>query len=130
MDRPAIKQRQNTMYDQMEFPPYEYNEFPMAVPVVDGVVQPTPYDARRRPHPVVIVDNQDQLDELRGPAVVLVKVNEAAPDSPQRIESEADIREVLYRQAEQAGVTIDKRWTVARIESTLQAAAAEKDTVV
>ena len=51
----VIKQIQNTMYDRMEFPSYEYQAFPRAVPVVDGVVQPTPYDKRNKAHPVVIV---------------------------------------------------------------------------
>ena len=32
----TIKQPRNTIYDKMEFPDYEYREFPMAIPVNDA----------------------------------------------------------------------------------------------
>jgi hypothetical protein len=120
------KQIANTMFDQMEFPPYEFREFPQAIPVVDGKVMPTPYDERNKAHPVVVVESQAELDALQGPQVKLVPVSDAAPEGAQRVESEDDIRAVLYTQAEQARVQIDKRWSVQRIESTLQDAAAAK----
>lgn len=126
MDKPAIKQRQNTIYDNMEFPDYEFREFPMTVPVVDGKVQKTPYDANHKAHPVVVVNDQSELDDLMGPGAVMVEV--AAGSA--RLQNEDDIRAALYIQADQAGVTIDKRWTVARIEETLRAAAQSKADVV
>lgn len=114
----------NTMYDNMEFAPYEYREFPKAVPVLDGVVQDTPYDAKHKAHPVVIVHSQAELDALKGPEVTLVALDEAdpSPSAPTRVQTEDDIRKVLYVQAEQASVKIDKKWSVERIEDTLRAA--------
>ncbi len=123
------KQLNHTMYDHMVFPEYEYAEFPMAVPVVDGVVQDTPYDENHKHHEVVIVGSQAELDALKGPGVVLVPINPDAVTSAQRVESEDDIREALYEQAKQLGVNIDKRWSVPRIEDTLKAASAPKDVV-
>ncbi len=129
-EAPARKQLKNTMYDQMVFAPYEYREFPMAVPVVDGKVQDTPYDKKHKPHPVVIVTCQEELDALTGgEEVTLVPMDEADPAGAQRVESEDDIRAALYNQAEQAGVKFDKRWSVARIEDALKAHAASKDVV-
>jgi hypothetical protein len=122
----TIKQPQNTIYDKMEFPGYEFREFPAAVPVVGGKVMPTPYDERGKSHPVVIVESQAELDALQGPEVTLVPVTEGSGHA-MRVENEDDIRKVLYVQAEQAGVTIDKRWSVARIEDALQNAAKAKD---
>jgi hypothetical protein len=122
------KQQRNTAFDQMEFPEYEFHEFPAAVPVVNGKVMPTPYDENNKAHPVVIVNSQDELDALRGPEVVLVPVS--GDSNTLRVENEDDIRAVLYVQAEQAGVQIDKRWSVARIEATLQEAAKAKSAEV
>jgi len=119
------KQVANTAFDNMEFPPYEFREFPQAVPVVGGKVMPTPYDERGKSHPVVIVESHAELDALQGPEVTLVPVTEGAGHA-MRVENEDDIRAVLYTQAEQAGVQIDKRWSVARIEETLQNAAKAK----
>lgn len=118
-----LKQKSNTMYDAMEFPPYEFHEFPMAVPVVGGVVMDSPYDPKtRKSYPVVIVADQDELDALKGPGVSLVSVTDDAGSTTMRVESEDDIRKVLYVQAEQAGVQIDKRWSVPRIEDALKQA--------
>lgn len=119
-----IKQPRNTIYDKMEFPDYEHREFPQAIPFVDGQVMPTPYDARNKAHPVVIVYSQEELDALQGPKVTLVPVSEGS-ETALRVENEDDIRRVLYVQAEQAGVQIDKRWSVERIEKALQAAKSE-----
>lgn len=122
------KQIRNTAFDNMTFEEYEFREFPQAIPVVNGKVQPTPYDANNKLHPVVVVTSQDELDALLGPQVTLVPVSEGA--TTLRVENEDDIRAVLYVQAEQAGVQIDKRWSVDRIEKALQAAAAAKSEVV
>lgn len=132
---PARKQIANTMYDQMVFPDYEFHEWPQAVPVNEaGELQPTPYQpplksGKIEAWPVVIVHSQAELDALRGPEVTLVPVNPDAPASALRVESEDDIRKALYLQAEQAGVKIDKKWSVARIEDALRTAAAGGEVV-
>lgn len=125
-----LKIRPSTMFDNMNFPDYEFAEFPMAIPVVDGVIQPTPYDERHKAHPVVIVNSQAELEALKGPEVKLVAVNPHDPASTLRVESEDDIRAALYVQADQAGVKIDKRWSVERIEQALQDHAAGKAAVI
>lgn len=130
-----IRQKPNTMYDNMVFPDYEFHEWPQAVPVNEaGELQATPYQPPMRSGkveawPVVIVHSQAELDALRGPEVTLVPVNPDAPGGALRVESEEDIRAVLYTQAEQAGVKIDKKWSVARIEETLRTAAAGGEVV-
>lgn len=118
-EAPAPKQPPNTVFDRMTFPEYEFREFPYAVPVVDGVVQPTAYDAKHKAHPVVIVNSQDELDALKGGGAVLVPMAPDALASASRIETEEDVRERLYIQAEQAGARIDKRWSVERIEKAI-----------
>lgn len=127
---PTIKQRRSTMYDNMEFEPVEYREFPMAIPVVGGVVQPTPYDARGKSHPVVIVHSQAELDELKGGDAKLVAVNPDALDSPKRLVTEDDERAQLYIDAEQAGATIDRRWSTAKIQRAIAEARDESEPVV
>lgn len=128
-EAPKLKQRANTMYDNMEFPAYEHREFPMAIPVVDGKVQPTPYDDRNKAHPVVIVHSQEELDVLKGGGADLVPVNPDAATSALRIETEDDVRAQLYVEAEQAGAKIDKRWSVEKIQRAI-AEARDDDTVV
>lgn len=118
-EAPARKQIQNTMYDHMEFPPYEFNEFPMAVPVVDGVVQKTPYDAKRKAHPVVIVNSEEELEALMQDQADLVPVNPDAVVTAQRVKTEDDERDELYLRAEQLGVKVDKRWSIERIQKAL-----------
>lgn len=128
------KQIPNTVYDHMEFPAYEFEEWPQAVPVNDaGELQPTPYQpplksGKVEAWPVVIVHSQAELDALRGPEVTLVPVSEAGGNAL-RVEGEDDIRKALYIQAEQAGVKIDKKWSVARIEDALRTAAADREVV-
>ena len=112
-----MAQNKHTVFDAIEFPPYEFHEFPMTVPVNDdGSVADSPYDERHKLKPVVIVQNQAELDALKGPDVVLIAVG----DGSSRVQSEADIRAVLYEQAETRGVRIDKAWSVERIEKALQ----------
>lgn len=126
---PTIKQHRNTMYDNMEFEPVEFREFPMAIPVVNGVVQPTPYDAKGKSHPVVIVHNQFELDELKGGEAKLVPVNPEALLSPKRVETEEDVRAQLYVEADQAGAQIDRRWSVAKIQRAIAEARDESPVV-
>lgn len=121
------KQIPNTAFDNMEFPPYEFREFPQAIPVVDGQVMPTPYDGRNKAHPVVIVESQEELDALMGPKVTLVPVSEAAPDGPKRLESEDDIKAALTQQAKHLGISLDQRWGPARMESFIQEHVAAKE---
>lgn len=127
----TIKVRQATAYDQFEFDEYEFREFPTAVPVNEaGEVQKSPYRENGKSWPVVHVESQAELDALMGGAPV-IKVNATAIESsPLRVEGEDDIRAALYTQADQAGVKIDKRWSVERLEEALQEAAKAKSAEV
>jgi len=118
-EKPAPKQIASTVFDKMTFPDYEYREFPKAIPVVDGVIQPTPYNSRNKAHPVVIVKDQAEWDALKAGSVNLVPVNPDVVQSAERLESEDDVRERLYVEADQAGAKIDKRWSIERIEKAI-----------
>lgn len=118
------KHRNVTIYDDMAFPEYEYREFPMAVPVVDGVVQDSPYDEHRKAHPVVMVNSQAELDALLEESATLIPQDYEG--SVSRVETEDDKRAALLIRADQLGVKVDKRWSLERIEKTIN----EAETVV
>lgn len=118
-EAPARRQIANTIYDQMTFPEYEFREFPMAVPVLDGVVQKSAYDAKRKAHPVVIVNSEEELEALMEGVAVTVPVNSDALVSASRVKTEEDEREALYVTADQVGAKIDKRWSIERIEKAI-----------
>jgi len=125
------KQIRSTVYDNMEFPQVEYREYPKAIPVVNGVVQDSPYDAKRKPHPVVMVYNEFEEDELRGGGAELVDVNPAqVKDGVQRVETEEDVRAKLYVRLQQLGVQFDKRYSVQRLQKLLAEAEGDEGAVV
>lgn len=111
---------QNTMYTMMKFKPYQFEEWPQAIPVLNGVVQPTPYKDNGKAHEVVIVHSQEELDALQGPGVKLVEINPDVVHSAKRVETDDDVRKELYRQAEQSGAQIDKSWPTGRIEDAIK----------
>lgn len=115
-----------TQYDEMEFGDYEFREFPMAVPVVDGVIQPTPYDGNKKAHPVVIVNSQAEYDALKGGDVEVVPQDYEGTVS--RVKTEDDEIEALMTEASQAGVKLDRRWSPERMRKTIDDA--KKDPVL
>jgi hypothetical protein len=100
----------------MEFPPWEYREFPRAVPIKpDGTPSETPYEQvgkLRKLLPVVEVQTQEEFDLLMGSEVAMVDG---------RMRTEDDDRAALYIEADRVGATIDKRWKVERIASEIEA---------
>ena len=115
-----------TQYDSMDFGDYEFREFPMAVPVVGGVIQKTPYDANRKAHPVVIVNSQAEYDALKGGEAEVVP--EDYDGAVSRVKTEDDEIEALLIEASQAGVKLDRRWSPERMRKTLDDA--KKDPVL
>ncbi len=112
-EAPARKQLKNTMYDQMEFPEYEFREFPMEVPYVDGQVMPTPYNEKHKPHPTVRVNSQEELDALTAGEVEVIP---AGPDTTAaRVRTEDDERAELLLKADQNDIKVDKRWSLERL---------------
>lgn len=114
----ARKQRNVTLYDDMAFPDYEYREFPMAVPYVNGRVMESPYDENNKAHPVVMVNSQDELDELSGGKAEVVPQNYEKTVS--KVKTDDDEKDELLVKADQLGVKVDKRWSVDRIEKAIK----------
>lgn len=119
-----IKQLPTSVYDKMTFPDYEYSEFPIAVPYVNGRVMPTPYDDKHKSHPVVIVNSQAELDALKGGEVEIVLANSAVFEGPSRVKTEEDEREELIFRAGQLKLKVDPKWSVDRIEKAIKEAEA------
>jgi hypothetical protein len=104
------------MYDNMEFAPYEFRAFPRAVPIgPDGKPSDTPYEKvgkRNVSLPVIEVQTQEEFDLLMGGDVALVEG---------RVRTEDDDRRALYLEADRVGAKVDKRWSVERIASEIEA---------
>lgn len=130
------KQTNHTFYDSMVFPDYTFAEFPAAVPYVNGKVpldakgKPNPYDDNHKAHPVVIVNNQAELDELLSGDAETVPVNPNAVESAERVRTEEDEREALFTRAEQLGVKVDKRWSTERIQKAIDDAEKPEEPVL
>lgn len=105
-----------TLYSAMEFPAWEFREFPRAVPIgPDGKPSQSPYVKEGKRNvllPVIEVGSQEELDVLLGGDVALVDG---------RIRTEDDDRAALYLAAEDVGAKIDKRWTVEKIAAEIKA---------
>lgn len=139
-EAPAPKQLPTTVYDKMQFPEYEFREFPMAVPMVDGVpcfdpdVLKKPYDfsnpRKPKPYPIVTVKSQEELNQLRAGEVEVTPPNPHNATETQRVVTEDEEREALYVRAEQLKVKIDKRWSVERIEKAISDAEKAEEPVV
>lgn len=123
-----IRQLPTNVFDRMTFPDYEFREFPMAIPLVNGIpstdpaVLKDPYDRSVKPvkaYPVVIVNSQAELDALSAGEVEMVPVAPLAVESANRVETEEDVRDELYVRADQAGIKYDKRWSIERIEKAI-----------
>ena len=114
-----MAQNQHTAFDKIEFPPYQFREYPKAIPVDEtGAPVDDQYVAagkRRVQRDVVIVRSKREEDALRGPGVTTVEVG----PGQFRVENEDDARQVLFEQAEVRGINIDRSWSVERIEQAL-----------
>lgn len=104
------------LYDNMVFPDYEYHEFPLWI-ALDEEGKPTrdPYvmeGKRRVQRPGVTVNNEAEFDALmNGDAQVIAG----------KLETDEDVRKILYVQAAQCGAMVDKRWGTERIREAIAA---------
>ena len=118
----TIKVKQPTVYDQFDFPEYEYSEFPRAIPVNEaGEVQPTPYKPNGKTWGVVHVQDQAEFDALMGGAK-LIEVNPTAIESsPKRVETEQDIKDRLLALAKRSAGRARgwRRWSPERMQKAL-----------
>ncbi len=116
-----LKIKASSMYDQFDFPDYEFAEFPMAVPVNEaGEVQKTPYreptkSGKIETWPVVHVKDQAELSALLSGAAVIPASGAA------RVESEEDVKDRLVLRAGQVGAKVDRKWTPERMEAAIEA---------
>jgi hypothetical protein len=124
MSEPIVRKNQrNTIYDNMEFPSVGYREFPKAIPVLNGKAQSSPYNEKGKPHPVVIVYNEFEEQELFGGNAKLVDVNaDQVKDGAQRVVTEEDERAEIYVRLQQLGVQFDKRYSIQRLKKMLDEA--------
>lgn len=115
-------------YAEMEFPDWEFHEFPMAVypGSADGGKTPD-RDHRGQPRQqAVIVQNEEErrtvleIAEAVAPEPAFTPAAKLVSEGGvQRLATEADERADLISQAEVLGVQIDKRWSLARIQDAI-----------
>lgn len=98
LPKTVYKSKALNRYENMEFPDYEFQEYPKAITVGK--------DENGRPIQQ-IANNEDE---------------EAALSKGEEVVREADVRENLIRVAGQRGVQIDKRWSTERIQRALDEA--------
>lgn len=95
----VYKSKALNRYENMEFPDYEYQEYPMAITVgADEAGRPIQQ----------IAENEEERAKLETGAEVV---------------READVRENLIQQCTNRGIQIDKRWTTDRIQRAIDEAA-------
>lgn len=135
--------KEHPRYADMDWPPWEFVEFPMMVypGSADGGRTPdrnehhNPGDKRSKPflQDGVIVNSEEERRQVLG-------IDEAVPADPafqasgrlvdgaggaKRLATEADERAELIAEAERLGVVIDKRWSLARIQDAIDSHKAE-----
>ena len=118
--------KEHPRYALTEWPEYEFQEFPMMV--YPGSADPMkPEYVPEKPgtlkYPGVTVENQDELDKILGGAKVMKDGDRL------RAVSEEDERAELLQQAQHLGVSVDKRWSTARIQDAIDAKQKSADVV-
>lgn len=114
--------REHPRYADMEFPDYEFREYPKMV--YPGAKDPAkPYDGKGRPLRGIQVANEEEerqalglADDGDAPKPTLVETS--APNTS-RVQTPEDEKAQLVQEAEVLGVTIDKRWSIARIQDAI-----------
>lgn len=114
--------REHPRYANMEFPDYEYREFPMMV-YPGAPDQKKPYGKNGRPLRGVIVNDEAEYAKVMtaeaGAKPVLVSTGAAGVE---RVQSAEDERLAALKNARELGIpNVDGRWSLARIESAVDA---------
>lgn len=131
--------REHPRYANFDFsnsPPMngEWHEFPMMY-YPGATDQKKPYGADGKPLKGIVVRSEEELAAVRGlepapkPAVVPTANPTLEPTSSpgvQRVQTPEDERAALILEADTAGVQIDRRWSLARIQDALDAHRAEQ----
>lgn len=130
--------REHPRYADTEWPEYEFHEFPMMVypGSKDGGKTPDKHETKpgKFLQTGIIVNTEEERREVLG-IDAEVPADRAFKSDPnklvdagggaKRLATEADERAALLERAEVLGVTVDKRWSLARIEDAIQTHQAE-----
>ena len=118
--------KEHPRYATTEWPDYEFNEYPMMVYPGSKDGGKTPDRDPCRPgvflQAAVIVQNDEELKRVLasvdgGEELKTVKTAEGAV----RLANDDDTKAALIEEAEALGVTIDKRWGVAKLQDAIDA---------
>lgn len=117
-------------YAAMEFPDYEYREYPLMV-YPGAADQAKPYGKNGKPLAGIVVNNEAEYREALG---LDADKGATAPETVEdkgvtRLKTPEDERADLLAEAETAGVQVDKRWSAARIQDAIDTHRAAKDVV-
>lgn len=132
--------KQHPRYEGTDWPEWEFREFPMMV-YPGAADQKKPYGDDGRPLAGVIVNTPEEADaalgivreapepEVKAPAKPVEFVPAENTAGVQRVKTPEDEREELLAEAEQLGVVVDKRWSVARIQDAIDTKKADTTVV-
>lgn len=116
-----MARREHPRYENMEWPDWEYIEFPMMI--YPGAADPRvpEYHINKKgrrvmTYPGVIVHSDEELDGVLKGEIELDAVTG-------EILTEEDTRKALIRECEIQGLLVDKRWGIPKLQAALDEAA-------
>lgn len=117
-------------YAQMEFPEWEFEEFPMMLyPGAKDPRKPEYHAEGKRKgslvYPGVIVQDEEEAKALLAGTVTAVTDTRGA----MRLETHEDRMSDLHAEASRLGITFDKRWSETRLQAAIDDAKAAKEVV-
>lgn len=124
-----MARKEHPLYENAEWPDYEFREFPMMVyPGARSPKNPEYFsedDELPRGKHVgdlkfvgVIVQNDEELDRVLGGAKTVTEAGVT------RVRTEEDDRQALIVKASQMGIQVDRRWGVSRLQTAIDEASA------
>jgi hypothetical protein len=129
-----MARREHPRYETTEWPEYEFKEFPMMVypGSKDGGKTPDrdPKKPRKYLQTPVVVNNEAELRTAL--ALAPEDVDEATASNSgigrgtaRRMKTADDERAVLLEEADSLGLTVDKSWSIARLQDAIDTKKAE-----
>ncbi len=119
--------KEHPRYASMDFPDYEYQEFPRMI-YPGAADQKKPYGKDGKPLKGIIVHNEDEErialglptepDPEEAPRARPVLVETGSPGIS-RLETPEDQKAALLQEADVLGLTVDKRWSIARLQDAI-----------
>lgn len=119
--------KEHPRYANMEWPEYEYREYPKMV--YPGAKNPAkPYDAKGRPLRGILVKDEAEEAEVMGepapqqerePERETGRLVPTGSANVERLKTPEDEKAELIERAGVLGVQIDKRWSIAKIQDAI-----------